>query len=103
MTNRGKVVDCAQGEAVADVAGRAFLKRKVAVVLRDGRLEHRGAKVRRVAQVLGESIVSQERKATRETPADVNVPGVVPTPRRVLKKVDAADGKRRVRNSDVVG
>ena len=36
----GKIIDRAQGEAVADVTGRAFFRGQIAVVLRNGRLKH---------------------------------------------------------------
>src|SRR5712675_2815245 len=101
FSNRWNVVDGAQREAVANVASEPLLRGQIGIVLRSGRLEHRGSKVGRIAEVLGKRIVRQHRPAASEAASNICVAGFVPTLRGVLQQVDAADREGGAGNSDV--
>src|SRR2546430_9203028 len=78
FSNGWKVVDATHREAMADVTSQAFLSSQVGIVLGSCRLEHGRAKIGRVAEVLGEGIVSQEGPTTRKPSSNVGVTSFVP-------------------------
>src|SRR6266567_6829524 len=86
---------------MANVAGKTFLRDKIGIVLRRGRLEHWRAEIWCVAEVLRKGVVREEGPAVRKTSPDVNVTGLIPALRGVFQKIDATHGKRRVGYGDV--
>src|SRR5713101_3443750 len=83
----------AQRQAMPHVAAGPFLRRQVAVVLRDRGLVHGRAEVGRVSQSFGKGVVRQEAEPVGISSANVYVGRVIPTLRRVLQPVDRAHGK----------
>src|SRR5437763_16196068 len=94
FSNGWNVVDGAYQEAVANVTSKHLLRGQIGIVLGSGRLEHRGSKVRRIAEVLCKRIVRQHGPASREASSNIYVAGFVPALRGVLQQVDAADRER---------
>src|SRR5882724_7217887 len=90
---RRQVVNAAQRKAVAYVASRSFFGIEIPVVLRNRSLVHGRAKVRRIGQVLGVSVVRKKTQPVRIAAAHVRVTSVVPALRRFLQQVDGADRK----------
>ncbi len=86
-------VDRTESEAVSDVAGGAFFCIQIVVVLRNGRLEHRGAKVRSVLERFRERVVGEETEAVGIATARVHIACVIPALRRILEQVDGTDGE----------
>ena len=88
-----QVVYGAQRETVPDVTTRSLFRRKVIVVLRNGRLEHRRTEIRCITEIFRPSVIGQESEAARVAPAHVEVSGVIPALRGVLEQIDSADGE----------
>src|SRR2546423_35290 len=86
---------------MSNVTGESLLETKIGIVLGRRRLKHRRTKVGGIAEVLRKCIVSQERPAAREAPANIYVARLVPTLRRILQQVDSTNRKRCVRHGDV--
>src|SRR5437667_9954172 len=80
----------AQREPVPDVATRSLLGIQIVVVLRNARLEHRRAEVRRVGEVLCIGVVGQQAETVRVPAADIDISGVMPAARAVPEDVDSA-------------
>src|SRR5215831_2747471 len=90
-----QIIDSAERESMADIAGRTFFSCQITVVLRDGGLEHGCTKVWRVRETLGEGVVSQEGESMCITAPHVHIAGVIPALRCIFQQVDGADGENR--------
>src|SRR5215470_3393104 len=85
-----KVVDRAEREAVAHIAGRPLLRREVIIVLWDRRLKHWRAEVGRITQVFRPRVIRQYAEPFRIAAAHIDVARVIPALGSVLKEVDGA-------------
>jgi len=76
------------------VASGAFLRRQIAVFLRNRRLIHGRTEIRRIRQSLGERVVGQQAESVRIPLTHVHVARVVPALRGIFETIDCADRKR---------